>query len=101
MISRQTFQFLKELKKNNNRDWFNANKEKYQTAAAGFEDFVNVVIAGISQFDKSIAGVSAKDCIFRIYRDVRFSKDKSPYKTQIFGNPEAIEDVTLLYVKIH
>ncbi|MBI3815358.1 MAG: DUF2461 domain-containing protein [Nitrospinae bacterium] len=84
MIGKQTFQFLKELKKNNNRNWFNANKEKYQAAAAEFEDFVNVVIASISQFDKSISGILAKDCIFRIYRDVRFSKDKSPYKTH-FG----------------
>ncbi len=83
MISKQTFQFLKELKKNNNRDWFNSNKEKYQTANAEFEAFVNVVLANIAQFDKSIAGVSARDCIFRIYRDVRFSKDKSPYKTHL------------------
>mgnify|MGYP001558048850 CR=1 FL=1 len=84
MISKQTFQFLKELAKNNNRDWFDANKEKYQAAAAEFEDFVNVVIANIARFDKSISGILAKDCIFRIYRDVRFSKDKSPYKTH-FG----------------
>ncbi|MBI3755889.1 MAG: DUF2461 domain-containing protein [Deltaproteobacteria bacterium] len=84
MISKQTFQFLRDLKKNNNRNWFNNNKEKYQAAAAEFEDFVNVVIPDIARFDKSIAGVSARDCIFRIYRDVRFSKDKSPYKTH-FG----------------
>ncbi len=84
MISKQTFQFLKELKKNNNRNWFNANKENYQTAAAGFEDFVNTVITNIAKFDRDITGILAKECIFRIYRDVRFSKDKSPYKTH-FG----------------
>ncbi|MBI5902422.1 MAG: DUF2461 domain-containing protein [Deltaproteobacteria bacterium] len=83
MISKETFQFLKELRNNNNRDWFNANRERYQTANAEFEDFVNIAIAGVSRFDKGIAWVTAKDCIFRIYRDVRFSKDKAPYKTHL------------------
>lgn len=80
MISKQTFQFLKELKTNNNRDWFNANKEKYLVAIAEFEVFVNLLIQKIGQFDKDVVSLNAKDCIFRIYRDVRFSKDKSPYK---------------------
>lgn len=84
MISKQTFQFLNELKKNNNRDWFNANKERYQTAMAEFETFIDLLIQKIGKFDKDVAGLHAKDCIFRIYRDVRFAKDKSPYKTH-FG----------------
>lgn len=84
MISKQTFQFLNELKKNNNRGWFNENKERYQAAAADFEAFINLLIQKIGKFDKDVAGLHAKDCIFRIYRDVRFSKDKSPYKTH-FG----------------
>lgn len=84
MISKQTFKFLIDLKNNNNRNWFNDNKERFQAASAEFEDFVNLVIPNIARFDKSISGIPAKDCIFRIYRDVRFSKDKSPYKTH-FG----------------
>lgn len=84
MISQQTFQFLKDLNKNNNRDWFTANKPRYEKAKAEFEEFINALISQIAKFDKSIAGLNAKDCVFRIYRDVRFSKDKSPYKTH-FG----------------
>ncbi len=84
MISKSTLDFLKLLKKNNNRDWFNAHKEKYESAKKEFEIFIEKLIREISRFDKGVAGVMAKDCVFRIYRDVRFSKDKSPYKNH-FG----------------
>jgi uncharacterized protein (TIGR02453 family) len=84
MISKSTFQFLKDLKKNNDRDWFMDNKGRFEEAKADFEAYVNSVISQISKFDTSIGHLEAKDCIFRIYRDVRFSKDKSPYKTN-FG----------------
>ena len=83
-ISKATFQFLKDLKENNNRDWFNDNKDRYESARAEVEDFVNGLIPRIAKFDRQVAHQTAKDCMFRIFRDVRFSKDKSPYKTH-FG----------------
>jgi uncharacterized protein (TIGR02453 family) len=83
-ITQVTFKFLKDLKKNNNRDWFLENKPTFEEAKKEFEIFIDQLIGEITQFDNSIAHHSAKDCIFRIYRDVRFSKDKSPYKTH-FG----------------
>jgi len=80
----KVLKFLKDLKKNNNRDWFNANKGRYEEAKAEFEKFINSVIHEIARFDKSVQFVEAKDCMFRIYRDVRFSANKEPYKTN-FG----------------
>ena len=76
--------FIKELKKNNNRDWFQANKSFYEEAKTEFELFINSLIPAIAKFDESVKLVTAGESIFRIYRDVRFSKDKSPYKTN-FG----------------
>ena len=73
--------FLKELKLNNNREWFNDNKTRYLKVKAIFEDFIQNIIYGIVRFDSSIASIQVKDCIFRIYRDTRFSHDKTPYKT--------------------
>jgi len=72
--------FLSELKKNNNRDWFEANKNTYKKAAQEFEKGVEYLISQLSELDPLIGQLRPKDCIFRIYRDVRFSKDKSPYK---------------------
>ncbi len=72
--------FLQELKKNNKREWFQANKTCYEDATAEFEGIVGDVVKGISNFDSSIGLLKPKDCIFRIYRDVRFSKNKDPYK---------------------
>src|SRR6185436_8549564 len=83
MIQKSTIDFLKALKKNNNRDWFEKNKDKYLSAKQNIEDLVNGLIKSISAFDKKIAGLTAKDCVFRIYRDVRFSKNKDPYKTNL------------------
>lgn len=76
--------FLKDLQKNNNREWFNASKKRYEEAKAEFDRFVNALIQEIANFDASLRFVEAKDCQFRIYRDVRFSKNKEPYKTN-FG----------------
>lgn len=76
--------FLKELQQNNNRDWFQTNKKSYEQAKADFEQLLSRVIAGITSFDTSIGVPEPKDCIFRIYRDVRFSPNKLPYKTH-FG----------------
>jgi uncharacterized protein (TIGR02453 family) len=82
-ISKNTFTFLKDLKNNNNRDWFMDNKPKYLDAKLEFEGFIDALIAEISKFDNSIGHHTGKECVFRIYRDVRFSKDKSPYKTHL------------------
>jgi uncharacterized protein (TIGR02453 family) len=76
--------FLTRLQENNNREWFHANKGLYDEAKAEFEAFVNSLIPAIANFDDSVKFMTAKECIFRIFRDVRFSKDKSPYKTN-FG----------------
>lgn len=77
----KTLKFLGKLKKHNDRDWFKANKTEYDAAREEFEGAVEDLIARIAGFDPDVIGTAPKDCVFRIYRDVRFSKDKSPYKT--------------------
>jgi uncharacterized protein (TIGR02453 family) len=84
MISNNILEFLKALKNNNNRNWFAENKKWYQNSREEFEVYVNFLIGEIQQFDNDIRFLTAKDFIFRIYRDIRFSRDKSPYKTN-FG----------------
>lgn len=79
------FQFLKELSVNNNREWFNEHKSDYLKVQAEFDKLLTVVIERIALFDDEIKGVQAKDCTYRIYRDTRFSPDKTPYKTHIGG----------------
>jgi uncharacterized protein (TIGR02453 family) len=74
------FDFLRDLKANNNREWFQANKGRYDRARQAFETFVNDLIPMIRSVDPLVDMITAKDCAFRIYRDVRFSGDKSPYK---------------------
>ena len=81
----KTYAFLRELRDNNNREWYHANKTKYAKAKEEFEQITELLLHEITLFDRSIAGLTPKDCIFRIFRDVRFSKDKSPYKTN-FGS---------------
>jgi len=78
-------EFLEELKKNNNREWFAENRNLYDNAKKEVESSIGRVIPGIYSFDPDIGTLSAKQCIFRIFRDVRFSKDKSPYKTNFGG----------------
>ena len=72
--------FLRQLECNNNREWFNAHKEEYLRLQARYNEFVEELIHEISLFDPSIATLTAKECTYRIYRDTRFSEDKSPYK---------------------
>lgn len=76
--------FLRKLKTNNNRAWFEEHKEEYNEAKNDFEKIGNALILKISTFDDDIGKVNIKDCIFRIYRDLRFTPDKTPYKTH-FG----------------
>lgn len=79
------FEFLKELASHNNREWFNQHKEDYKRAQASFELLLGTIIERISTFDESIKGIQAKDCTYRIYRDTRFSLDKTPYKVHLGG----------------
>jgi uncharacterized protein (TIGR02453 family) len=74
-------QFFKDLAKNNNKEWFDSNRKRYETSVKKpFADFVSAAIERIGKVDKEIR-IEAKDAIFRINRDIRFSKDKTPYKT--------------------
>jgi uncharacterized protein (TIGR02453 family) len=72
--------FLSLLKENNNREWFAENRFGYETARDSFAEFVDQLIIQIKEFDASIGNLEPKDCIFRIFRDVRFSANKEPYK---------------------
>ena len=83
MISKRTLNFLVQLKNNNNRDWFQTNKEWYKESKKDFEAFISSLISEINQFSPEIGPIEPKSVIFRIFRDVRFSKDKSPYKTNM------------------
>ncbi len=83
MLHKTTIDFLKKLKKNNNREWFHKNKSLYEDAKYDFEVLVFELIQKIAEYDESVSGLEPKDCMFRIYKDVRFSKDKTPYKTNI------------------
>lgn len=83
-INKSTLDFLSDLKLNNDRDWFHENRLRYDAAKKNFEDFVQAVIDAVTEFDPILKGLEAKSCIFRINRDIRFSHDKSVYKTN-FG----------------
>jgi uncharacterized protein (TIGR02453 family) len=78
-----TLDFLKKLSRNNNREWFEKNKSRYLEIKEEFESFVAGVLADMIIFDESLVGLNPKKLTFRIYRDVRFSKDKTPYKTNL------------------
>ena len=83
MLNKNIISFLEELKQNNDRDWLHKNDKLFRSVQKDFEQFINVLIKEIISFDPSVGMPAAKDCIFRIYRDVRFAKDKSPYKTNM------------------
>lgn len=84
MIAKDTLKFLKDLSKNNNREWFDENRGSYIKARDNFRDFVEELIDEIIDFDPDLMGIEGKKAIFRLFRDVRFSKNKDPYKTN-FG----------------
>ncbi len=73
--------FLNRLSQNNNREWFAGHKEEYKAIDKKLKEFAAKLINGIAAFDPSVAGLTVADCTYRIYRDIRFSHDKSPYKT--------------------
>lgn len=84
-IDKRTFQFLNQLKRNNNRDWFNQNKKLYTQAQENVIDFSDALLELMNKHD-TIETPNGKKSLYRIYRDVRFSKDKSPYKTWFSGH---------------
>jgi len=83
VIQPSTLKFLKDLKKNNNKPWFDAHRKEYEAAKKDFEQMIQAVIDRHGKTDKTISHLKAKDCLFRINRDIRFSKDKTPYKTNM------------------
>jgi uncharacterized protein (TIGR02453 family) len=84
MLKPSTIKFLRDLKKNNNKPWFDAHRPPYEDAKKDFEAFIQILIDKHGKRDVTIKEITAKSCLFRINRDVRFSKDKSPYKSN-FG----------------
>lgn len=80
MKTKLILKFLRDIAANNDREWFHAHKAEYDVAKKDFEEGIAKLIARLSQFDPEISHLTPKDCIYRFYRDVRFSNDKSPYK---------------------
>lgn len=80
---KKTFEFIKKLSANNNREWFNAHKDEYLEVKGEVEAFTSKLIAALSEIDPEVAMLKPSDCLYRIYRDTRFSPDKTPYKTHI------------------
>lgn len=83
MIEPSTLRFLKQLAQNNDREWFQANRKEFEAAQDNVTALAGYLIGEIGKFDPAVSGLDPKSCVFRIYRDVRFSKDKSPYKTNL------------------
>lgn len=73
--------FLSDLRENNRKEWMDANRSSYERAKEEFKGLISYILENMQQFDPSLSALEAKDCIFRINRDIRFSKDKTPYKT--------------------
>ncbi|OFY58774.1 MAG: hypothetical protein A2V50_01195 [Bacteroidetes bacterium RBG_19FT_COMBO_42_10] len=82
-INKSTLEFLSDLKKRNDRDWFQKNRNRYLEAKSDYEIFVQAVINGISTFDPILKGLEVTSCTYRINRDIRFSNDKTLYKTHL------------------
>ncbi|MFY7729960.1 MAG: DUF2461 domain-containing protein [Flavobacterium sp.] len=83
MISEKTLQFLEDLRENNYRDWFQANQDRYADYKKDYKATTEAFIAAMGKYDESVSHLEFKDCSFRINRDIRFSKDKAPYKTNM------------------
>lgn len=80
-MNAEIIRFLDDLRRNNNTVWFHENRERYDKLRCAFINEVQELIERISVFDPDIRGLDARKCLFRINRDIRFSLDKSPYKT--------------------
>ena len=83
MLQPSTLSFLDDLRKNNNRDWFLENKKRYELFKTDYYHLIELILNELKKTDPTLERVQVKNCAFRINRDIRFSKDKSPYKTHI------------------
>ncbi|WP_305952038.1 DUF2461 domain-containing protein [Emticicia oligotrophica] len=83
MLTHHSLQFLRNLNQNNNREWFQANRQDYDKTKVEFEKTCQEILNGISQFQPNLLNTTVKSCLLRINRDIRFSNDKSPYKKYI------------------
>lgn len=83
MIEQTTLGFLKNLEQNNNREWFNANRNQYESAKNNYINFCSELLQKLKTIQTNLLHTETKDCVFRINRDIRFSKDKSPYKNYL------------------
>jgi uncharacterized protein (TIGR02453 family) len=103
MVEKATLQFLEALRKNNNREWFEANRKKYEAAKENVKQVTETLIKALGEQDEELGQLLAKDCTFRINRDVRFSKNKAPYKSNmscIFSKGGKNSDKSGFYVHI-
>lgn len=104
-FSKDFFELLKDLRLNNNRDWYLANKSRVVAARKEMEDFINLLIPQIRKFDKNISIIEPKDTMYRQNRDIRFSPDKSPYKSYIssvlfYGNKRLAGNYPCYYLHL-
>jgi len=83
MITKEALQFLEDLIANNSTEWMHANKKRYDNYKKDYHNFIASILAEMKPLDKSLEPLEVKNCTFRINRDIRFSKDKSPYKTNM------------------
>ena len=83
MITKEALQFLEDLIANNNTEWMHANKKRYENYKKDYHNYIAAILAELKPLDKSLEPLEIKNCSFRINRDIRFSKDKSPYKTNM------------------
>ncbi|MCR4031036.1 MULTISPECIES: DUF2461 domain-containing protein [Flavobacterium] len=83
MLTKESLQFLDDLRKNNNREWFQENKKRYEVFKKDYHQLVSDFLDETKPLDPSLELLEVKNCTFRINRDIRFSKDKSPYKAHL------------------
>jgi uncharacterized protein (TIGR02453 family) len=83
MLQKSTIHFLEQIAINNNKPWFDEHRNEYLSVKSDFEQLAAAVLVGMGDFDPVFNELQAKDCTMRIFRDVRFSKDKTPYKTNL------------------
>lgn len=83
MVTNNMIQFLKELHDNNNKSWFDENRKRYEGFKSEYHNLTEIILSEMKKIDSSLSGLNTKDCVFRINKDIRFSKDKTPYKTYL------------------
>lgn len=83
MLQQSTLRFLKQLRSNNNKPWFDNHRQEYEKVKEDFINLVQQVLDNAARFDANLQNLQHKNCVFRINRDVRFSADKRPYKNNL------------------